>query len=90
MQPVTVAALKRSSQILELGCLKCGHTIYRNPETLPLPDDEAVPNIARRLRCSRCNAGGEYCHSRPDARIDQNPAFKECGSSGIKLLGDNA
>jgi hypothetical protein len=65
--PVTIGELRRTGKLLEVGCTKCWRVVYVDPVTLPFHDQEAVPTVHQRMKCSECGAIAGY--SRPDARV---------------------
>jgi hypothetical protein len=70
--PITIGDLKRSGQLLEIGCLGCGRHLYVNAAGVGLPDNQPVPEVARRLACTGCGAINQPTWhpiwARPDAR----------------------
>jgi hypothetical protein len=72
MTAITIGDLRRQGTLLELECSHCHRHLYENPSKFPFSDSEAVPSLARRLKCSRCGARNTDVwfpiHCRPDAR----------------------
>ena len=79
--PVTIGDLRRDGRALEIGCQNCDRHEYVDPHTLKLWNDLPVPDVAQRLRCSRCGfKNTEIAHliwARPDARVSGNSTMSD-------------
>jgi len=61
--PVTLRDLDREGRLLWCYCAGCCHEVEVPPLSLGLPGEVAVPDVAARLKCSRC--GGREITTRP-------------------------
>lgn len=59
-QPVTLGALRRAGQCIEVRCIQCSHGAFLDCKALPQPDDFPFPDLQNVFRCTRCgNRNGE-------------------------------
>jgi hypothetical protein len=76
IRSVTVGDFRRSNALLEVFC-SCGHHARIDPQQTTWPDEIAVPQVDRLMRCSKC--GGRPNNTRPDCRTvsatGKYPAF---------------
>jgi len=63
---VTIGDLNANKQLLEMGCLSCGRLVYGWPRNVN--DREVIPALSKRMKCTKCGAGRNWCYATPDAR----------------------
>lgn len=61
--PVTLGDLVRDDKLLWVYCTDCGHERDVTPGAVPLPADTPVPDVAKRMKCSKC--GSRKINSKP-------------------------
>ena len=64
MNPVTLGDLIHADKLLWVYCRDCGHERDVNPANVPLPADTAVPEVSKRMKCSKC--GSRKVDARPE------------------------
>ena len=52
--PVTLADLIEADKLLWVHCNDCCHERDVNPANVPLPGDTPVPEVGKRMKCSKC------------------------------------
>ena len=57
-QPVTLGDLIREDKLLWVYCCNCCHERDANPANVPLPADTAVPEVGKKMKCSKCGSRG--------------------------------
>lgn len=62
--PVTLGMLVAGGKLLWVYCRDCGHERDLEVASLPLPPSTPVPEVGRRMRCSRC--GGRKITTAPE------------------------
>jgi hypothetical protein len=55
-QPVTLRDLIRDDKLLWVYCRDCGHERDVNPSNVPLPGDMPVPDVGKKMKCSKCGS----------------------------------
>lgn len=55
-RPVTLADLIREGKLLWVYCTSCGHERDIEPATIPLPPGFSVPDVGKRMKCSKCGS----------------------------------
>ena len=72
--PVTIADLIFDGILLEVCCEHCSRHEYIDPASIVVEPLQPVPTLAKRLRCTKCNARNgdtaseHWIWARPDAR----------------------
>ncbi|OYW54118.1 MAG: hypothetical protein B7Y80_13645 [Hyphomicrobium sp. 32-62-53] len=66
--PVTLKDLADEGRLLWCYCGACCHEVEVPPLSLGLPGNVPVPNVARRLRCSKC--GSRKISTRPQLHLE--------------------
>ncbi len=64
--PATIGHLRRDRRWLEIFC-QCGRHAYIDPSQTEWPDEVAVPEAKRLMRCSKC--GQRPSQTKPDSRV---------------------
>jgi len=64
MQPVTLADLLSDDKRLWAYCLDCQHNRFLDPRDIPLPASFPVPQVGKRMKCSKC--GNRSIHTKPE------------------------
>jgi uncharacterized OB-fold protein len=54
--PVTLQDLIDQGKLVWVYCTSCGHERDIEPATVPLPPSHPVPDVGKRMRCSKCGA----------------------------------
>ena len=54
--PVTLGDLIRDDKLLWVYCRDCCHERDVNPANVPLPGDTLVPDLGKRMKCSKCGS----------------------------------
>jgi hypothetical protein len=54
--PVTLGDLIRDDKLLWVYCRDCCHDRDVNPANVPLPGDTPVPDLGKRMKCSKCGS----------------------------------
>ena len=54
--PVTLGDLIRDDKLLWVYCRDCCHERDVNPANVPLPGDTPVPDLGKRMKCSKCGS----------------------------------
>jgi hypothetical protein len=54
--PVTLGDLVREDKLLWVYCCDCYHERDVDPATIPLPGDAPVPDVGKRMKCSKCGS----------------------------------
>jgi hypothetical protein len=62
--PVTLGDLAREDKLLWVFCRDCCHERDVDPATIPLPGDAPVPDVGKRMKCSKC--GSRKIDARPE------------------------
>jgi len=55
-KPVTLSDLIREDRLLWIYCRDCYHERDVNPANVPVPGDTPVPDIGKRMKCSKCGS----------------------------------
>ncbi len=63
-QPVTLRDLIRDDKLLWVYCRDCGHERDVNPSNVPLPGDTPVPDVGKKMKCSKC--GSRAIETKPE------------------------
>ena len=66
--PVTLDDLAADGRLLWCFCATCCHEVEVPPLSLGLPGNVPVPDVARRLRCSRC--GSREIETKPQLHME--------------------
>jgi hypothetical protein len=73
LPPLTLATMRSHGiRSIEAWCSACGHHMAYNVDHLP--DDLTVPDVALRLRCSKCGS----------RRIETRPYWRETVTLGTR------
>ena len=64
LAPVTLGDLVRDDKLLWVYCCDCGHERDVNPAAVPLPAETPVPEVGKRMRCSKC--GSRKINTKPE------------------------
>ncbi len=62
--PVTLRDLIREDKLLRVYCRDCCHERDVNPASVPLPPDTPVPEVGKKMKCSKC--GSRKIDARPE------------------------
>ncbi len=62
--PVTLRDLIREDKLLWVYCRDCCHERDVNPASVPLPPDTPVPEVGKKMKCSKC--GSRKIDARPE------------------------
>ncbi len=62
--PVTLGDLIRDDKLLGVYCCDCCHERDVNPAPVPLPPETPVPEIGKKMKCSKC--GSRKVDTRPE------------------------
>jgi hypothetical protein len=55
-KPVTLSDLICDDRLLWIYCRDCYHERDVNPANAPVPGDTPVPDIGKRMKCSKCGS----------------------------------
>jgi hypothetical protein len=62
--PVTLGDLIHADKLLWVYCRDCCHELDLDPATIPLPGDTPVPDVGKRMKCSKC--GSRAVETKPE------------------------
>ena len=62
--PVTLGDLARDGKLLWVYCRDCCHERDVTPASVPLPGDTPVPDVGKRMKCSKCGSKERDHHAR--------------------------
>ncbi len=54
--PVTLGDLIHEDKLLWVYCRDCHHERDLNPATVPLPPETPVPDVGKKMKCSKCGS----------------------------------
>jgi hypothetical protein len=54
--PVTLGDLIEADKLLGVYCRDCCHERDMDPATVPLPGNTPVPDVGKRMKCSKCGS----------------------------------
>ncbi len=62
--PVTLGDLIREDKLLWVYCRECCRERDVNPANVPLPADTPVPEVGKKMKCSKC--GSRAVETKPE------------------------